>query len=134
MNNPVLLSILAGIFFGAWPLLMNRSGLAGTSAAAAFGFLGFVIMLPFVLKNGISLSGANWWAIVAASACGALGGLLFNSMLASTPKETVGRFFLIMILAQTAVPALYDIVMSGQLPLNKGLGFAAAIVAAILLV
>jgi hypothetical protein len=113
---------------------MSRSGLSGTTAAATFGGLSLLFVIPFALANSISVAKANWQAAVSASACGAFGGLIFNDMLANVPKASVGRFFLIMILAQTAVPALYDIVMSGQLPLNKGLGFAAAIVAAILLV
>ena len=90
-------------------------------------------MLPFALKNGIAVSGANWLPILAASACGAFGGLVFNSMLANTPKETVGRLFLIAIIAQATVPAVYDVVINGQLPLKKGLGFAAAILTALLL-
>jgi len=46
----------------------------------------------------------------------------------------VSTLFVLMIVVQTAVPAVYQVIMNGGLSLTKGLGFALAAIAAVLLV
>jgi hypothetical protein len=131
--NLQMKAMVAGLFFGVWPLLMNRSGLSGSVSSAAFAGICFLGVLPFALKNGIpNLTGANWGMILAAGLLGALGVLQFNGMLAKATDQNVGMLFVVMIVVQTSIPALYHVAMTGLTP-RQALGFLAAFVAAILL-
>lgn len=67
---------VTGVLFGAWPLLMNRSGLTGISATAVMGVVTILVIMPFVLKNGTMIAGTNWWFAIAAGLCGAIGSLV----------------------------------------------------------
>ncbi len=40
-------AIVAGVFFGIWPLLMNKSGLSGNVSSAVFGLGVLMIVAPF---------------------------------------------------------------------------------------
>ena len=54
--------------------------------------------------------------------------------LANMTPEIVGRLFMLMIIVQISVPAVYNTVVNGNLTLKAGVGFAAAIIATVLLV
>jgi hypothetical protein len=126
-------AILAGLFFGMWPLFMNRSGLNGNMASLAFTLGVLVIVLPFCFSDMGNLLKANWPMIIAAGLAGAIGLLIFNSVLVKSTPVDVGLLFVTMILAQITVPMAYRVIMSGSLSLANGTGFIFAIVAAILL-
>ncbi|MDO8669677.1 MAG: hypothetical protein Q7K65_05280 [Candidatus Buchananbacteria bacterium] len=142
MNDLQIKAVLAGILFGFWPLLMNRSGLVGNISALAFTFVAGICILPFALWSiGHSFPIANWtfpvanWTLVIlAGLFGAFGLLLFNGVLAKVTPGRVSALFVLMIVVQIAVPALYQVIMSGGLTISKGLGFVAAIIAAFLLI
>jgi hypothetical protein len=134
MNELTIKMGLAGALFGAWPLIMNKSGLDGMSSAAVFTTVIALIVVPLALRAGFTTAGSNLWLAVAAGCAGAIGLLLFNDVLSKATPPTVSRLFIIMIIVQTAVPALYHVVMNGELTFKTGLGFAAAAVTAILLV
>jgi hypothetical protein len=134
MRELIVKMVAAGVLFGAWPLVMNRSGLNGATATAALSLIIFLLALPVALRDGIALTGSNWWFAVVAGCCSGLGFLAFNSGLAEATPALVGRLFVIMILVQMAIPAAYHVVMNGQLTARTGLGFVAALIAAILLV
>lgn len=128
------LAVMAGVFFGIWPLLMNRSGLSGNVATAAFTAIVLIGVVPFAFASGgASLGSANWTAVALAGALGALGLLSFNGMLAGASTAAVGQLFVLMTVVQIAIPAIYHVVMTGDIQLTKLAGFAAAIVAAFLL-
>ncbi len=127
-------AILAGLFFGIWPILMNRSGLPGNVSSAAFSLGVAVIVLPFALRQAYTVSFSPvWLMVIGACVTGALGILFFNGMLSKTTPETVGTLFVLMIVVQVSVPAVNQIIMNGELTLKTGAGFAAAIIAAFLL-
>jgi hypothetical protein len=125
---------VAGLLFGAWPLLMNRSGLSGATSTVALTLIVLLLALPFALQQGISPTGTNWWFGMGAGFCAALGYLAFNSGVASASPAVVGRLVIIMIVIQMAVPAAYQAAMIGHLTTRIGIGFIAAVVAAILLI
>lgn len=60
MNELHVRAFLAGVFFGLWPLFMNRSGLTGNISAAVFTVGVFVIVSPFALYElrGTSVNAA----------------------------------------------------------------------------
>lgn len=51
MSELQVRAILAGLFFGTWPFLMNRSGLVGSISAAIFSLGVFSIVFPFTLRE-----------------------------------------------------------------------------------
>lgn len=135
MSNPQVKAILAGLFFGLWPLFMNRSGLAGTVSSFTFAFIAMVVVMPFALHTtGFAIPAANWLMVACGGIFGALGLLSFSGMLADVPPEKVGSFFVAMIIVQIMIPATYQVIMTQELPLAKAAGFALAIIAAFLLI
>jgi hypothetical protein len=125
---------VAGVLFGAWPLLMNRSGLNGPTSVAALNVIVLLLAFPIAWQQGLLPAGPNWWFVIAAGCCAGLGYLAFNSGIAKAAPAIVGQLVVIMIVIQMAVPAAYQAMMNGQLTIKAALGFAAAAIAAILLV
>ena len=126
-------ALIAGVFFGIWPLLMRRSGLSGNFASMIFTVGILICVTPFAIGNVGNLARVNWIMAIGASATSAIGLLLFNGMLAKSTAENVSSLFVLMILTQTSIPAIYNIIVSGKLTAIKGFGFLFAIIAGILL-
>ena len=83
MNELQAKAVLAGVFFGIWPLLINRSGLNGNIGSACFSAAALIGVLPFALySSGFTIPTANWTMVALAGFFGALGLLSFNGMLA----------------------------------------------------
>lgn len=135
MNELYVRSLIAGVCFGLWPLLMNRSGLTGGLSAAVFSFGTLIIISPFALYefHGASIN-IIWIMAIGACVFGALGLLSFNGMLSKATKENVGSLFVLMVVVQIATSAIYKIISIGGLTVSKAIGFAAAILAAFLLI
>ena len=134
MNDLQLKAVLAGVFFGIWPLFMNRSGLNGNVSSACFSAGALFGVLPFALhSNGFAIPTANWTMVALACFFGALGLLSFNRILAGASLQNVGTLFVLMIVVQVAVAASYQAFMSGHLSLDKVGGYVATAVAAYLL-
>ncbi|HLD06037.1 MAG TPA: hypothetical protein VJC16_00700 [Candidatus Nanoarchaeia archaeon] len=103
--TPFTNAVLAGIFFGLWPLIMNRSGLNLITSSAVFYSVGLLVVMPFALR-GASFAGGNGTVAAAAGLAGVLGLLAFNAMLAKTAPQQAAMMFMVMIVVQIAVPAL----------------------------
>ncbi len=133
MSTILVRIVAAGILFGAWPLLMNRSDLVGTTSAFVYNALALAIVLPFIAgQGGLVTVGADWKFAVAAGVCGGVGILLLMDTLAKIPAVSVGRLLVIMIIIQIAVVALYDVILNG-IALRRIVGFAVAALATYLL-
>lgn len=129
-----LKAALAGVFFGVWPLLMNRSGLSGNMSAGVFTGVVLVGLLPFALySSGGVIPKANWAIVIVAGFFGVLGMLFFNGMLAGATSANVGQLFIFTTVIQVVIPAVYQTVKAGQLEPDKAVGYIAAMVAAYLL-
>lgn len=134
MNSVYLRAVIAGVFFGMWPLLMKRSGLGGNLSAVAFTGIAFLILLPFALTEGFqSLREAALPFVVASGVCGAIGFTNFSGLITLTPRERLGSMIVIMILTQIAVPVIYEAVVTADYSLKKILGTLMAFAAAVLL-
>lgn len=135
MYDLYLRAALGGLFFGLWPLFMNRSHLNGYVSSACFSMATLVGVLPFALaSNGFTVPAADWKMVALAGLFGALGLLFFNSMLARVSPQNVGVMFVIMNLMQLAVIAAYQAWASGGMPTHRIVGYAAAAFATFLLV
>jgi hypothetical protein len=128
-------AIISGIFFGLWPLLMNRSGLSGSMSPAFFTGTAFLLLLPLAIfgESATTISIVGWSFAVMAGVAGAIGNIAFNGGLAKTTPETVGTFFLMMICVQITIPVINHVVTTGGLTTEKTVGFLLAFVAAYLL-
>jgi hypothetical protein len=126
-------SIIAGVLFGIWPLLMNRSGLSGNLSTFVFAAVVLLCVFPFSAGNLSAIGNAKWIWAIGAGIFGAFGLLSFNSVLSKAAPQTVGIFVVLMIIVQTIVPAVYQTIMNGGLPFSKIIGFVLAAVAAVLL-
>lgn len=126
---------IAGLFFGAWPLLMNLSGLPGTVSGVILAGVTALVVFPFAL-NGFSWSiivESSWWFALLAGAASGVGVIFFNGGLAATTKENVSDFFVAMIIVQVSVSAIYQIIVTQSITPEKFLGFILAGGAAYLL-
>ena len=133
MNDLQLKAILAGICFGIWPLLMNRSGLSGNFSSLVFTTVILVCIAPFAIGHVGNLSNANWVMVVGAGVFSSLGLIFFNGMLSKTTPQNVSPLFVLMIVTQASLPAVYSIIMNNGITTTKGLGFILAIAGAVLL-
>lgn len=133
MSDLYTKAFLAGLFFGIWPLLMNRSGLNGRVSPVVFGAIVFSICSFFAIGKIGDVSKVNWYMALGAGVVGAVGVMLFNEMLARATPQNVSSLFVVAILVQIIAPAAYQIIVSGSVSLSKVLGFVFAAVSAVLL-
>jgi len=127
-------SIIAGVLFGIWPLFINRSGLTGNVASFVFASVVLLSVSPFAVSNLSQIGNSYWIWAVAAGIVGAAGLLLFNNVLSKATPQSVGILVVLMILIQTVVPAVYQVIMNGEISMTKLAGFVLAVVASFLLV
>ncbi len=73
---------------------------------------------------------------MAIGACvfGGFGLLAFSGMLSKATPQTVGALIVLMTVVRISTPALYQVIQDGGLTTSKMIGFAAALLAAFLLV
>ena len=136
MRDLYFYSISSGVLFGIWPLLMNKSGLDGFASAAILGGISFITMLPVAFASGqmqqVSITPQLGFVLVSGIMSG-VGVLLFNTMLAKVSTREVGAMILIMIMVQISIPAIYQMVQSGEFSPKEIGGIACAFTAAYLL-
>lgn len=126
-------AIISGICFGAWPLMMNRGGLSGNIMALVFVTITMICISPFAIGSIAELNNAKWPFVISAGIIGAAGMLLFIGMLTKAKPENTGSLFIIMIIVQTCIPVIYQLVADGGVTTTKATGLTFAIVAAVLL-
>ena len=128
-------AILTGIFFGIWPLLMNRSGLSGNVSSLVLVVVMLGCILPFSVGNLWSIISPDikWTFAIGASFFGAAGILLLNNILAMATPQRVSLLLVLTFVLQMVVPAVYHVIVTSGVTVTKGAGFAFAIAAAILL-
>jgi hypothetical protein len=132
-NQLLLLAVISGFLFGAWPLIMNRSGLDGYTSAVLFEFFALLVVLPIALIKGMSVMGTKWWLAILAAILAGFGIIFFTSGLSKTTTHNVAKFFLIMLVVQTAVPVCYHVIENQELSFKNKLGLISALITAFLL-
>ena len=105
-------ALLAGVFFGIWPLFMNRSGLPGNASAMVFALGSGLLVAWFgIFELRATTVSIAWTMVLAACVTGAAGLVNFNTMLYKSTPQEVGSLFVTMIMVQIAVPLIYQIVI-----------------------
>ena len=133
MNELLLKAILAGVLFGCWPLFISKSGLGSISATLLTTACTFLFVVPIALTNGITIAGSRWWIAVVAGCMAGIGVLAFNDVMIKSKPTTAALMFVIMLVVQTMMPAIYHIAVNQQFSIKTIAGFIAAIIACILL-
>lgn len=130
MIRSLLSVLIAGLFFGAWPLLMNESGLKGYTYSAVYCVMVSSVLIPVaLLGDKSSLGVVAWKFVILAGIAGAIGLIAFGDLASRVTKEQFNSLFIITMVVQCCVPAAYDLILTKQLTWQKGLGFIAAIIA-----
>jgi drug/metabolite transporter (DMT)-like permease len=126
MNERALLSAVAGICFGLWPLVMNRLRLDPFVTVIIFlaGSLLFASPVAF-FANWSGISGGQIKIAALACAISAVGTICFNRMLATTTVAEIANMFLLMLVVQVAVPAAVLLRNGASMRQVAGLGAAA---------
>ncbi len=132
MTELQIRAILAGVFFGVWPLLMNRSGLNGNVSAVVLGGVVCLMVLPLAYQSMsvASLMQVSWPFALLACVAAAIGNVAFNEGLAKSTPQDVSTFFELMIVVQIVIPAVYQIILRGGVSWSNLLGFVFAALAA----
>lgn len=126
-------AILAGLLFGIWPLLMNKSGLTGNMSSLVFTAFAILTVAPFAMNEGFgSLRTAAPIFFISAGIVAGIALLLFNGMLSQATPKQVSSLFLISLMAQIVSPAIYHMYQNGIEP-KKLAGITLAVLASILL-
>lgn len=133
MESLEIKSAIAGILFGIWPLIMNRSGLSGNLGTFIFALVVLLCVFPFAAGSLQNIGKAHWIFAIPAGIVGAFGLLLFNSVLSKATPQNVGVLIVLMIIVQTIIPAIYQAIMSGGMPFTKIAGLVLAAAAFLLL-
>lgn len=133
MDKLQLRAILAGICFGIYPLLLNKSRLGGNMQSAAFCLLVCLFVTPFALKDIGELGNAYWKMVIAAGVASAIGMLSMTGFLAKASPGTASTLIVMMIVTQTLVTCLYQVVMDKGISALQGLGFVLAGIALVLM-
>jgi len=129
----ILRALIAGLCFGIWPLMMNKGGLNGNLASFVFATIAMLCIAPFAYSSLGELGNARWVVVISAGILGAIGLLFFTSMLTKSSPTNVSSLFVTMVVIQTAIPIIYQLVVTGGMTVTKGVGFGFAVLAAILL-
>lgn len=134
MNELQIRAVIAGVCFGAWPILMNRSHLNGHVSPALIGLILFVGSLPLAILNFNKVTtDTNWILAISAAVIILLGNFPFATMLDKAPRPIVSSLIVLMVVTQIAVPALYQIFLTRKITLYQMAGFATAIATAFFL-
>ena len=128
-NLKLIFTMLAGLFFGLWPLLMNRSGMNANTFMVMAVLFTLVCVFPFFVKEFNYFSGVNWKYAISAFVTGTIGAVIFNNVMEAATKKEVGGLFVAMTMVQISVPAIYSIFMNGGLTGKNVFGFFCAVLA-----
>lgn len=126
----IVISIATGLFFAAWPLRMNQSGLPGAAALFTYACISIVAATVALLVAPGAWTALRGRALVIGAQAGVLnviGVLMFTAMLASASRRDAPRYILIVMITQVAVNGVWGAYQSGALEPRMALGFVTAL-------
>lgn len=129
-------SILAGVFFFAWPLRMNQSGLPAVASMFVYAVVNFAAALGGMLLNPGARSALSGHALsvgLQAGGFSALGLIMYSLTLSHASAAQAPRQILIAIITQTALNGIWGAYQAGALEPRLMLGFVSALATVFLL-
>ncbi len=134
MSTSIKLALLAGIFFGTWPMFMNRSGLNAYNASLTFTAVTLVAVSPLAIWfRGQQTGVINWVVAISAGLIGAIGVLVYNHILSKASKDDIGNIIAAQVLMQVVTGAVCQAIVSSSMNPTKIIGFALAAVSVVLI-
>lgn len=133
MDKYQLRAVLAGILFGLYPLLLNRSNLPGNITGMMFSFLVAIFILPFGVSEVPKLAHANWVMLISAGMLSAIAMMCMTNFLTNNSKEKIGLLIILMIVTQASVTAIFQMMMDRGVSITRLFGFIFAVLAVYLL-
>jgi hypothetical protein len=125
-----MFSLIIGICFGLWPFIMNKSNLDLRFApilASIIALIMTVINLFYFSSGELKTMNAKNLIIgCLASVICSFGVINFYKILSRTSPQELAIIFIVITLIQVSIPVLINIVVSGELTLNKAVGFLCA--------
>lgn len=134
MSDIQVRAIIAGILFGAWPLIYQKGAMHWGIGQLIMSAVTLVVIVPAVFANGVPPISIKWAYVVAAGIVVTIGLVVFNGGLQKVTAQEVSSYFVLMIVVQIVVPAVYHVIENGQVSGTKIAGFVLAIAAAFCLV
>lgn len=110
----LIASIVAGVFWGSWVFILNKSGLPPYIAPGVFGLASFVttMMLTGQHYSWPQITSSHLHFAIIAGAVGATGTVVFVVNMPSAVSD-ITKYYLLNLVVQISVPALYDMYISG---------------------
>ena len=117
MSDPRVLAALAGICFGFWPMLQNRSGVDGSWATAVMAGIAIVAMIPSMATQGLpSTTTGGWTLLSTAGFIQAIGIFAMASLAIKVPGAELPKFLMIAYVIQACVPPAIQLSAGGMTP------------------
>jgi hypothetical protein len=131
---PILMTVLAGICFAIWPMVLQTSKLKGGLASVIFSFIVGAMIIPVVMfQGGFVVAGTLWSRVVIACVFGAAGLALFNTAMAQVKPLQAATLIVIVNVTQAAAIAAYSVYSNSAITSTQMIGFLFAGVAVYLL-
>lgn len=127
-------SLIAGLFFGTWPLIMKKCGLHPMMAAIIVNGGAMLALAPFLRRE--NFVGATRAAILIAAVAAILNGIghIFFQTAITAKDFGITHVILVMVLAEICANMIGgSLLYHDPFTLKKGLGVATAVIAIILL-
>lgn len=130
----LIAAVVSGVFWGSWPLFMNRSSLGSYVAPGVFSAVSLAVILSLTFRyySWNEVAKANWEFVFLAGVCAAIGTIVFIGKMPAEDLDTMSKYYVTNLVAQVCVPAVVSVYLSGASP-AKILGFLFAGLAAVLL-
>lgn len=138
IKNLLFLAVFSGLLFGSWPIILKESGLQSYFGSAVYCLvvLGVVGTLSMIYGTG-DLAEVKWHYAILGGLVGGIALAAFVYMLTTATRSEVGNLFLITLLCQMLLPALYTVIANwerdGFPSLKKTAGILGVFVVAYLL-
>jgi len=131
-----MFSIWAGVLFGAWPLVMKKSGLTPMASAFVLTFMSLIVYLPFLRRSDYQATSFLTVGLGLAAVAGIMNGIgtiAFQKMIADK-STAITTGILLVILTQMVVNAVGGWLFHGDVfTVKKVAGLFTAAAAAYLL-
>lgn len=126
----ILMSLATGVFFAAWPLRMNQSGLPGIAALFTYACVSIVTASAAMIGAPGAWAALRGRALVIGAQAGVLnviGVLMFTVMLASASRHDAPRYILIVMITQVTVNGAWAAYQTGTFEPRVLLGMCTAL-------
>jgi hypothetical protein len=131
----LLLLLLSGLFFAAWPHAMRESGLSSAAALLMYGGAAFVGGLAWVIasRGWIELHGRALQLGLTAACLNAMGFIAFAYVFTRRSRAQLGKDVLVLLVIQVGLNAAWASYQAGAVSWRFAIGTVTALLTIFLL-